>query len=518
MARVTQRRGPSVVVRRISRAALCYPPGSVSQLPLPLAPPPPPEGARAVPRRAKIHVNRNLRLDALSAVGFDMDYTLAIYRQSEMDRLQIDVTVQKLVERGHPSSLLDIAYPTDFAIRGLHVDKKLGNVLKMDRYRYVKRGYHGMREIARDERRRLYSQKPVQPGTKRYHWVDTLYVLPEVSVFSAAVEHLEASGRVVDYAALFDDVRKCIDLAHQDGSVVEVIARDPERFVERDPLLPIALERLRASGKKVFVVTNSSARYTATILAYLLDDPARGITYRSYFDAIVCASKKPRFFTEPELAIEPAEEGLAAPNGTLEPGRLYQGGCLAELERYLGESGDEILYVGDHIYGDVLRAKKESAWRTMMIVQEMGAELDAHDRVAAELARLDELFEVGEILHDELRMHQAQLRAVEESIATAPERVPSSMQGARITHRRALERVKVKLAALDAERDLLEDGVERAYHPYWGSLFKAGSEVSSLGDQVEQYACLYTDRVSNLVHYGPSHYFRGPRDRMPHEL
>jgi 5'-nucleotidase len=232
----------------------------------------------------------------------------------------------------------------------------------------------------------------------------------------------------------------------------------------------------------------------------------------------VCSSKKPRFFTEPEIAIEPAEEGLAAPNGALEPGRLYKGGCLAELERYLGESGDEIFYVGDHIYGDVLRAKKESAWRTMMIVQEMGPELEAHDRVEGELARLDELFDVGEILHDELRMHQAQLLQVEDGIAASSERASSILLGARVTHRRAIDRVKAKLAALDTERDALEDVTERAYHRWWGSLFKAGNEVSSLGDQIEQYACLYTDRVSNLLHYPPNHYFRGPRDRMPHEL
>lgn len=490
----------------------------MSQLPLPLAPPPLPASARVVPRRARIHVNRNLRLDALAAVGFDLDYTLAVYRQAEMDRLQVDVTVRKLVERGHPESLLEVAYPTDFAIRGLHVDKKLGNVLLMDRYRYVKRGYHGLRPLSRDERRRLYHQKPVQPGTKRYHWVDTLYVLPEVSIFAAAVEHLEASGRTVDYAALFDDVRACIDQAHQDGSVVDVIARDPERFVDRDALLPATLERLRASGKKVFLVTNSSPTYTRTMLEYLLDAPGRVASWRSYFDALVCWSKKPRFFTELDLPIEPAEDGLTPPNGALEPGRLYRGGCLAELERHLGTGGDEVLYVGDHIYGDVLRAKKESAWRTMMIVQEMAAELDAHDRVEGELARLDELFEVAEVVQDELRLHQSQLRAIEDAIAAAPEGVPSTMQRARLTHRRAVERAKAKLASLDEERDRLEEVVEKAYHPYWGSLFKAGPEVSSLGDQIEQYACLYTDRVTNLLHYPPNHYFRGPRDRMPHEL
>jgi hypothetical protein len=47
---------------------------------------------------------------------------------------------------------------------------------------------------------------------------------------------------------------------------------------------------------------------------------------------------------------------------------------------------------------------------------------------------------------------------------------------------------------------------------------KAGGEPSSFGAQVETYACLYTARVSNLISYSPHHYFRGPRERLPHEL
>jgi len=43
-----------------------------------------------------------LRLDQVKVVGFDMDYTLAIYRQAEMDRLSIEATVAKLVDRGYP--------------------------------------------------------------------------------------------------------------------------------------------------------------------------------------------------------------------------------------------------------------------------------------------------------------------------------------------------------------------------------------------------------------------------------
>ena len=56
------------------------------------------------------------------------------------------------------------------------------------------------------------------------------------------------------------------------------------------------------------------------------------------------------------------------------------------------------------------------------------------------------------------------------------------------------------------------------FHPYWGSLFKHGVELSSFGDQVEHYACLYTSRVTNLANYSPLHMYRSPRDLMPHEL
>ena len=35
----------------------------------------------------RVYCNRSLRLDQIEWVGFDMDYTLAIYDQREMDRL-----------------------------------------------------------------------------------------------------------------------------------------------------------------------------------------------------------------------------------------------------------------------------------------------------------------------------------------------------------------------------------------------------------------------------------------------
>jgi hypothetical protein len=69
-----------------------------------------------------------------------------------------------------------------------------------------------------------------------------------------------------------------------------------------------------------------------------------------------------------------------------------------------------------------------------------------------------------------------------------------------------------------AELGEIEERSDALFHPYWGSLLKEGNEPSSFGAQVEEYACVYTSRVSNFLSYSPAQYFRSPRDVMAHEI
>ena len=248
-------------------------------------------------RSRRVYCNRSLRFDQLEWVGFDMDYTLAIYDQQQMDQLSVGATIRKLVERGYPESLLDLEFELEFPVRGLIVDRELGNVIKMDRYKYVKRAYHGTRELSLEERRHHYHAKTIDTGSERYHWVDTLYALCEVTVYAAAIDHLEQRDTPVDHAALFADVRTCIDVAHQDGSILEAILQDPARYLHRDAELAPTLHKLRSDGKKLFLLTNSRAPYTEQMMAWLLDGALPGYaSYRQYFDLIVTAARKPLFF------------------------------------------------------------------------------------------------------------------------------------------------------------------------------------------------------------------------------
>jgi 5'-nucleotidase len=87
-------------------------------------------GAPGIARHRRVFCNRNLRMNGIAWVGFDMDYTLAIYNQKEMDELSIRATIEKLIARGYPEFIRTIPYSTEFAVRGLLIDKRLGHILR----------------------------------------------------------------------------------------------------------------------------------------------------------------------------------------------------------------------------------------------------------------------------------------------------------------------------------------------------------------------------------------------------
>src|SRR5262245_14084102 len=47
----------------------------------------------------RIFVNRTLRMDKIDLIGFDMDYTLALYNQPRIESLSVLCTLRKMVEK-----------------------------------------------------------------------------------------------------------------------------------------------------------------------------------------------------------------------------------------------------------------------------------------------------------------------------------------------------------------------------------------------------------------------------------
>jgi HAD superfamily 5'-nucleotidase-like hydrolase len=480
-------------------------------------------GGREVPLSRQVFVNRNLRMDKIELVGFDMDYTLAIYQLVRLEELAFELTLDRMIRaRGWPERLRSLRYDAAFAIRGLVIDKAFGNIFKMDRHNHVGRAYHGLAPLPKEDRYRLYRDEKVGLSSPRFAWIDTLFALPEAALYAQVIQVEEAAGRVLDYERLFVDIRSSIDEVHRDGTLKDIVQRDLGRFVVKDPELGPALHKLRSGGKRLFLLTNSSWDYTGAVMGHLLDGMLPEYPgWRSYFDVVVTAALKPAFFAEgsPFAEVDARGQPVPGPVRAFERGKAYAGGNLAEFERLAGVGGDRILYVGDHIYGDILRSKKSSLWRTCLVVEELEREISWLEDHRPELEEVWRLEELRLEIDDEASAHKTALNVLDRRLDRASPGDPArpALEAERARMKKELELLRAGLRDANARVAELQAGLEAGLNRYWGLTFKEGSENSRFGEQIEDYACVYTSRASNFLFYSPMQYFRSLRQVMPHE-
>jgi len=163
-----------------------------------------------IPRENRIFVNRNLRLDRIELVGFDIDYTLALYNQAKIEELSMRATLHKLVTtKGYPEEIRALAYDPTLAIRGLVVDRLHGNIFKPDRYGFPGRARHGLTPIDRTKMAELYQRERMRLSARRYAWIDSLFALPEAVLYANLVDYFDrtAVAQKPTYDVLWEDIR-----------------------------------------------------------------------------------------------------------------------------------------------------------------------------------------------------------------------------------------------------------------------------------------------------------------------
>jgi hypothetical protein len=156
-----------------------------------------------------------------------------------------------------------------------------------------------------------------------------------------------------------------------------------------------------------------------------------------------------------------------------------------------------------------------------MIIQELEGEISAHASCREDFARSGVLAEERDRLEDELRFCQAQFKEATrrlEHCRSTDELTQRDLEAERVRVKRSIDRVRAGLRQVDGEHQIIEKRTGLRFHPFWGSLLKDDNEQSCFGAQVEQYACVYTSRVSNFLFYSPQQHFRSPRVEMAHEI
>jgi hypothetical protein len=346
-------------------------------------------------------------------------------------------------------------------------------------------------------------------------FLNTLFSLSEACMFSQLVDLFDRGALtniVRSYGDIYDLVREHIDLTHMEGRLKAEIMASPERFVELDDTAALALLDQRAAGKQLMLITNSEWPYTSAMMTYAFDRYLPdGMTWRDLFDLVIVAANKPGFFSNQSGFLEVASpDGLLRPVvGALEKDKAYYGGNAEGVEAFLGVSGDEILYVGDHIFGDVHVSKRALAWRTALIVRELEHEIVASIAAQESLNVLDALMVEKE--HLERDLCQRRLTLVRRKAGYGGEADDALLH-------REVAALRTRIAALDERISPLAQRAGEVANASWGPLMWAGNDKSHFARQVERHADVYTSRVSNFAFATPFVYLRSPRGTLPHDV
>jgi len=462
------------------------------------------------PANRRVFCNRTLNLRSIKAIGYDMDYTLIHYKEDEWELRAYEHMKQSLLERGWPVE--DLSFRPDLMERGLVIDIELGNVLEANRFGYVKQAYHGTKPIDYRDVREVYSRIIVDLAEPRFVFLNTLFSLSEGCIYAQLVDLLDqnalTSNTTLGYSDLYQVVRDSLGEAHAEGQIKQEIANDPDRFVVLDPEMPLTLLDQKRSGKRLLLITNSGWLYSRDMMSYAFDRfLPEGMTWKDLFDLIIASAAKPDFFSSrtPFYEVVEEERGLLEPaHYNLEQGRAYVGGNAQAVEKFLGLQGREILYVGDHIFGDVHVTKKLLRWRTALVLRELEKEIASTEAFAPQQERLNKLMadkEVLEYAHCQLRLRKLRKESGLNSQAVDQE----------------MEELSNRLRDLDREIAPLAKASAELSHPLWGPLLRAGNDKSLLTRQLERSADIYTSRVSNLLYQTPFAYLRSKRSAMPHD-
>lgn len=453
----------------------------------------------------KVYVNRTLNLKRIRYIGLDMDHTLIRYYSEEFERLSHSIIKEKLIKiRGYPESIRSLPFDYNLAIRGLVIDRAKGNLLKLNRHSAIRASYHGLQPLDYKTQQKVYKSTYIDLSDKNYLAVDTSFSISLATMYAQIIELKKQEPTAFpDFAVIADDVLFALDQAHADGSLKQQVAKNLEKFIIKDSDVVSGLEKYKKHGKKIFVLTNSDFAYTKLLLDYAINPFLKDHkSWTELFELVVTLAQKPRFFFDDLkfLKVNPTDGSMANMNGKLTAG-IYQGGCAEAFTKDLELEGDEILYIGDHIYGDILRLKKDCGWRTAMVIEELAKEVESNQKAEPVNAEIETLMKKKEPFEDELT-----------------DLMTKKIEKVQTVDETRIDQLQKLIGEIDSQISGLIKKQQSLYNEKWGQLMRSGNEESYFAYQVDRYACVYMTKLSDLLDLSPRTYFRAPRRALSHEI
>jgi len=299
-------------------------------------------------------------------------------------------------------------------------------------------------------------------------------------------------NRKVDFCPpyLHDDVRDIIETIHSSGELHNMIMLNPALFLDKNSALGDYLLSLRACGKMTFLLTNSPLPFVNVGLQYMLSDwlSAHHMpSWRQLFDVIIVSAKKPSFYHRSasfrKVNIQTGLLSVESVN-SFDVGSVYSEGSLQEFTRITNKTGHHVIYMGDHIFSDLMAPSKTARWKTAAIIKEIRPEIQKMNSPAFNSA-LNSLLDVDRLIRFGQRC-----------------RDPES---------------KFIFSQLKSRREQLKRTLYEMSNTHFGSVFRTTSHRSEFFSEVCRFADIYTSAVTNFSHYPTDYCFYVDREFFPHE-
>ena len=170
------------------------------------------------------------------------------------------------------------------------------------------------------------------------------------------------------------------------------------------------------------------------------------------------------------------------------------------VEKLLDASGEEVIYVGDHMYTDINISKRIFGWRTCLIVREIEQEVTTLLSKKEQIRRL------------------VSLRRERQHIDREISRIELQMLLQAQTSNEDLAELHQLYSEINEQVIRHENKFNELNNKRWGLVMRAGQQKSHIARQIERYADIYTSRVSNFHFTSPNCHFDYISRPMPHDF
>lgn len=475
-----------------------------------------------------VFANNEIDLNNIQIYGFDYDYTLAYYNVSLytlIHNLARDLLIEKYK---YPTELATVEYSPKFPIRGLHLDKQKGWLMKIDSYHNIQKGtvFRGHTQVPDEEVAKAFTGMRLniddightQSNEKLHHFVD-LFCLPEISLLSSLTDYFIGRGIHFNPEYIFADIREAIDTLHRNQVLHGRIVKDIESYLLPNSQLDAEnnnssisssiyikefLERLVKNGKNVFLITNSPYWFVNYGMISLC-----GQEWTNLFDLVICSARKPDFFTSKtkqfrQFNVHTNSKSWEKVSSFIKNDIYYEGN-LYEMLQKTGWIRNQVLYFGDHIYGDLAEPFLKHGWRTGAIINEIEHEVNTmnqleYQRKCCWLVTLEQLIERSMfLLDDDMDSKKSDDPLVKKS------------------HLANMSTSEIRMEFLK-EREELKDFSKRSFNPQFGSIFRSYNNPSFFTRRLSRFADIYTSNVTNLLDYPIDCHFIPRRNDLAHEM